>query len=112
MLASVLLLSFTAVLSWGDAAQSADMPSKIVNIAFSSTIGSVDPHNSPSNNSANSTSAVFEGFVYDDREGHIYPRLAERWEPNETGDRWRFFLRKGLKFHNGEPFDAKDVKCT
>ena len=36
------------------------------------------------------------------------PALAERWEIVEP-TRWRFHLRKGVKFHNGEPFTADDV---
>ena len=39
------------------------------------------------------------------------PLLAERWEiVNPTT--WRFHLRKGVKFHNGDSFDAKDVKYS
>ncbi|MGO7465299.1 ABC transporter substrate-binding protein, partial [Rhizobium ruizarguesonis] len=40
--------------------------------------------------------------------GKILPRLAESWQqpsPNE----WVFKLRKGVKFHDGAPFDAKSV---
>ena len=34
--------------------------------------------------------------------------LAEKWE-QKAPDTWRFFLRKGIKFHNGEAFNAESV---
>lgn len=34
---------------------------------------------------------------------------VEKWE-QISKDRWRFYLRKGIKFHNGEPFNAKAAK--
>ncbi len=40
------------------------------------------------------------------------PALAERWEVDETKKVWTFHLRKGVKFHNGEPFDAESVRYT
>ena len=41
----------------------------------------------------------------------IVPKLAESWEiVNNTT--WRFHLRKGVKFHNGQPFNAEDVKYS
>jgi peptide/nickel transport system substrate-binding protein len=36
--------------------------------------------------------------------------LATSWEVNDTGLVWTFKLRKGVKFHNGTPFTAQDVK--
>ncbi|MFD7256442.1 ABC transporter substrate-binding protein [Streptomyces sp. NPDC059874] len=36
------------------------------------------------------------------------PRLAERWEPNETLDTWRITLRKAA-FHDGRPVTSEDV---
>ena len=40
------------------------------------------------------------------------PALAVRWEVDETKKVWTFHLRKGVKFHNGEPFDAESVRYT
>ena len=37
--------------------------------------------------------------------------LAERWE-NVNPTTWRFYLRKNVKFHSGEAFDAEDVKYS
>jgi peptide/nickel transport system substrate-binding protein len=39
------------------------------------------------------------------------PRLAERWERLDDLT-MRFYLRKGVKFHSGNAFTAKDVKFT
>ncbi len=44
----------------------------------------------------------------DPRDGSLTPRLAESWEKiNETT--WRFKLRKGVTYHDGEPFNAKSA---
>ena len=44
-------------------------------------------------------------------DGTLKPRLATKWE--QTDDlTWRFHMRKGVKFHNGYPFTAHDVKFT
>jgi peptide/nickel transport system substrate-binding protein len=51
---------------------------------------------------------VYEGLTKRDRDLKILPGLAERWEQVEP-TRWRFYLRKGVKFHNGEDFTADDV---
>src|SRR6516225_8096945 len=42
----------------------------------------------------------------------IVPDLATSWEWNEEGTELTFKLRQGVKFHDGKPFTAKDVKCT
>jgi len=39
------------------------------------------------------------------------PALAESWN-NPSNVTWRFFLRKGVQFHNGNLFTADDVKFT
>jgi peptide/nickel transport system substrate-binding protein len=42
----------------------------------------------------------------------IEPELAESWSWNEDGTRLTFRLRQGVKWHDGKPFTARDVKCT
>src|SRR4051812_27970386 len=51
---------------------------------------------------------VYEGLVTRDKDLKVIPALAESWETPEP-TRWRFHLRKGVKFHNGDPFTADDV---
>ena len=51
---------------------------------------------------------VYEGLIARDKDLKIIPGLAESWETPEP-TRWRFHLRKGVKFHNGDPFTADDV---
>src|SRR5438105_11017560 len=42
----------------------------------------------------------------------IVPDLASSWTWDEDGTRLTFKLREGVKWHDGKPFTAKDVKCT
>src|SRR2546423_1931792 len=51
---------------------------------------------------------VYEGLIARDKDLKIIPALAESWETPEP-TRWRFHLRKNVKFQNGDPFTADDV---
>src|SRR6202045_809439 len=51
---------------------------------------------------------VYESLIARDKDLKIIPALAESWEIAEP-TRWRFHLRRGVKFHNGDPFTADDV---
>ncbi len=46
--------------------------------------------------------------------GYIEPRpvLAERWEHSEDFKEWTFYLRKDVKWHDGVPATAHDIKFT
>ena len=55
---------------------------------------------------------MYEGFTTITDDGRNAPALAERWEPLSAGPGFRFHLRKGVVFHSGRPFTAKDIKYT
>lgn len=53
---------------------------------------------------------LFAGLVDFDDHGEVVPRLAERYERSSDGRTYRFFLRKGVLFHDGTELLADDVK--
>ena len=42
----------------------------------------------------------------------LVPMLATKWTPNSDGSVWTFELRQGVKFSNGQPFEAADVVAS
>ena len=54
---------------------------------------------------------IFDSLVYGDLDGNRQPGLALSWKRLEPTV-WQFDLRKGVTFHNGEPFDNRAVKVT
>lgn len=55
--------------------------------------------------------AMFDALTIIDDAGATRPALAERWE-SETPNTWVFYLREGVTFSNGEPFNAQSVVST
>ncbi len=55
---------------------------------------------------------VLEGLTKINMDGTITPLLAESWSIDPDGKSYTFKLRKGVKFHDGEAFDASDVKFS
>jgi len=54
---------------------------------------------------------MFDCLVKWDADGNVVPMLAESWEFMDE-DSIQFNLRKDVKFHDGEPMTADDVKYT
>ena len=52
---------------------------------------------------------IYEPLVWLDADAKPVPGLATKWEVVDGNKKWRFYLRKGVLFHNGEKFTAEDV---
>ena len=55
---------------------------------------------------------IFEGLVGMDARLEPVGRLAESWKLSGDGRTITFKLRQGVKWHDGEPFTARDVEFT
>ena len=55
---------------------------------------------------------IFEGLTKIESTGKINPLLADKWEVAADAKTYTFHLRNGVKFSNGEPLTAADVKFT
>jgi peptide/nickel transport system substrate-binding protein len=55
---------------------------------------------------------IFTGMVKVNEKLEMVPDLAERWDVSKDGKIWTFHLRKDVKWHDGVPFTAEDVKFT
>jgi peptide/nickel transport system substrate-binding protein len=76
--------------------------------AFQGDVQSLDPHGLNETFTLGYLGNVYEGLTHYDKDLKIEPGLATSWE-NTDPTTWRVNLRKDVKFHNGNDFDAEDV---
>lgn len=57
-------------------------------------------------------SLVVDSLISFDKKGHYQPDLALKWKYSNGGKTLTLFLRHGVKFSNGDPFNASAVKYT
>src|SRR5215216_2507164 len=55
---------------------------------------------------------IYDQHVPQNSMASIVPELARSWSWDEDGTRLTFKLHEGVRWHDGKPFTAKDVKCT
>ncbi|MEZ0300650.1 MAG: ABC transporter substrate-binding protein [Hyphomicrobiaceae bacterium] len=87
---------------------SAPAAAKTFRYAFQGDLNALDPYTLNESFTLGALGNVMEGLTKRDKDLKIIPGLAERWEIVDPL-KWRFYLRKGVKFHNGEDFTADDV---
>ncbi|KKK61353.1 hypothetical protein LCGC14_3015180, partial [marine sediment metagenome] len=81
---------------------------KTLRFAFQGDAKSMDPYSLNETFQLGFLNNIYEGLIQRAPNLDIKPSLAESWEVMEP-TRWRFYLRKGVKFHDGSPFTADDV---
>lgn len=55
---------------------------------------------------------IFDGLMRNDEDNNVVAGLAEGYDYDESSYTYTFHLRDGIKWHDGEPFTAEDVKFT
>jgi peptide/nickel transport system substrate-binding protein len=81
---------------------------KTLRFAFQGELKSVDPYQINESFSLSVNGSVYEGLVRFRPDLTLEPCLATSWEVLDPLH-WRFHLRKGVKFHEGQDFTADDV---
>src|SRR5580765_11773 len=107
-LGTAVLLAFTLIVPAGVLAQTKD---DTLVYALQSDVQNWDPPNSVLRESIILGYNVFDHLAARDKSGKVGPSLAVSWK-NLDDTTWEVKLRKGVKFHDGTPFGAKDVKAS
>jgi peptide/nickel transport system substrate-binding protein len=88
---------------------SAAAQEKVFRYATTGDILGLDPHvnnNGPTNTMKDN---LYGRLLHRLPDLSVEPDLATAWELGDDGVTWRFALREGVTFHNGNPFNADDV---
>lgn len=80
-------------------------------VALKADAKTLDPQRTIDTTSNKTIKLIFNGLVTFDKDLNIIPCLAERWEKVDDLNTV-FYLKKGVKFHNGDELKAEDVKFT
>src|SRR3989338_2564319 len=73
---------------------------------------SISPVLSVSSVSSELESIIFDGLIKIDEKGEPQPNLVSSWNVSGDGLKWTFYLRKGVRFHDGVELTAEDAVFT
>ena len=112
---AVFALFLLLLATWGGDAAGQKRPEGELTIAFDASIAPT--FLDPAETSGLSTPFVFLYALHDALikplpGNNMAPCLAESWKESPDGLVYEFKLREGLRFHNGDPFTAEDVKFS
>ena len=81
-------------------------------VALQADATSLDPHIGSNGNSNQVLNEMYESLLTFDENTNVIPSLAKEWSVSEDGRTYTFILNEGIKFHDGEPFNAEAVKAV
>ena len=81
-------------------------------VGIQQDIDSLDPHLAVAAGTDEILFNIFEGLVVPDENGNVTPAVAKDYTISEDGLTYTFVLRDGIKFSNGTPVTAEDVKYS
>ena len=110
-LQSMALLPLLVSLLWPAAAWPQSAPAGQLTIAQGTDAVTMDPHNTTQMTAMQPFNFVYNKLLNRDKDMKLIPELAESWKSLDELT-WEVRLRKGIKFHNGEDFNAAAVKFT
>jgi len=73
---------------------------------------SLDPARLSASQGARIFPVIFEGLTRFDTHGRLQPQLATRWQGDSSDQRWQFWLRPGVKFHDGTALTAEATAAS
>lgn len=82
---------------------------RIFNLLVNPEPPSLSSFNTTAGTTITASSKVLEGLLRYDENLTPQPGLAVAWEAAADGLSYRFILRQGVKWHDGQPFTAQDV---
>lgn len=81
-------------------------------VAIGIDMDTLDPIGQTTTTVQNVVDMMCEALVTIDQKGRIRPLLAENWHVSKNSKVYTFNLRKGVKFHDGTPFNAHAAKIN
>ena len=91
------------------AAEEVKSPDNDLVVALQADATHLDPHVSSNGYSNTITNAMYETLLTFNEKSEVVPLLAKEWSVSEDGLSYTFVLNEGIKFHDGEPFNADAV---
>lgn len=80
-----------------------------IQLTYGRSFSALLPHITLRNSERFLLRQVYSCLVQCDKNGFITPQLAHHWTYNEELQRWRFYLRPGLTFHDGSEINAEKI---
>lgn len=94
------------------AAPSAPTPGGTLTVGIRQEPSTTDPHASANAVSQRVLASLYDDLVSMTPDGAYHPWLATRWTISPDGKTYTLYLREGVKFHDGTPFNAAAVKAS